>query len=161
MSAEMYVQRNNAMVFAQNTLANLKLIEDRFLGHPDFHPVTQLINSLLGLVVFTQEKNFIKYVAKQPLKELEEKGWPEIAITKDESKRPTKTLGDLIWHLRNAVAHGRMIFSSDSRDLAEVTISLEDGPSKSSEPCWKATMTAIQLRELCLRMVDLLINVIG
>ena len=161
MSAEMYVQRNNAMVFAQNTLDNLNLIEGGLSLNSRFHPVTQLINSLLGLIVFTQEKHFINYVAKQPLKELEEKGWPKIALTKDESKRQTKTLGDLIRHLRNAVAHGRITFSSDSHDLAAVTVSAEDGPSKESEPCWIATMTAFQLRELCLKMVDLLMNVIG
>lgn len=159
MSAEMYVQRNNAMVFAQNTLDNLQMIESAFPVDSEFHRVTQFINSLLGLIVFTHEEYFVNYVAKKPLGELQEHGWPKIAIDMDESKHPTKTLGDLIRHLRNAIAHGRIKFSSDSHDLDEVAVYAEDCYQKQSEPCWIASMTASQLRELCLKLVALLIDV--
>jgi len=161
MSEEIYVTRNNALVFAQHTLQNLELIERAFAGDSEFHPVTQLINSLVGLIVFIHEREFARYVAKLPLSELVGQGWPKVQIDKDEEKRPTEALGDLVRHLRNAVAHGRIKFSSDSRDLTQVRVEIEDYYPKAMLPYWTASLTAAELRVLTLKMIDLLVNVTG
>jgi hypothetical protein len=122
MSEEVYVSRNNALVFAQHTLDNLEIIERDLPVDSKFHPITQLINSLVGLVVFIHEREFVRHVADLRLSELVGKGWPRVQIDKDDEKRPTEALGDFVRHLRNAIAHGRISFSSDSHDLTEVTV---------------------------------------
>lgn len=45
------VRRNDALVFVAHTKKNLEYIEQGHAHHDDVHPVTQLVNSLLGLVV--------------------------------------------------------------------------------------------------------------
>jgi hypothetical protein len=161
MSEEIFVSRNNALVFAQHTLQNLEIIERYVPIDSGFHPITQLINSLVGLVVFIHEREFVRHVADLPLSELVGKGWPRVQIEKDDEKRPTKALGDFVRHLRNATAHGRISFSSDSRDLTEVTIVIEDYYRRAALPYWAASLTAEELRDLTLKMIDLLLNVTG
>jgi hypothetical protein len=161
MSEKIYVSRNNALVFAQHTLENLEIIERDVPSDSGFHPITQLINSLVGLVVFIHEREFVRHVADLPLSELAGKGWPKVRIDKDDEKRPTKALGDLVRHLRNATAHGRISFSSDSRNLTEVRIVIEDYYQNAALPYWAASLTAKELRELALRIIDLLLNVTG
>ena len=96
MSEEIFVSRNNALVFAQHTLENLEIIERDVPIDSGFHPITQLINSLIGLVVFIHEREFVRHVADLPLSELEGKGWPRVQIDKDDEKRPTKALGTFV-----------------------------------------------------------------
>jgi hypothetical protein len=162
MSEEIFVSRNNALVFAQHTLQNLEIIERYVPIDSGFHPITQLINSLVGLVVFIHEREFVRHVADLPLSELVGRGWPRVQIDKDEDKkRPTRALGDFVRHLRNATAHGRISFSSDSRDLTEVRIVIEDYHRGAALPYWAASLTAEELRNLTLKMIDLLLNVTG
>ena len=126
MTKGMYISRNNALAFAQLTLTNLHFLEDVLKANPheDVHLVTQIVNSLLGLVVFLKEKKFVAAIEKLPLSQLIDDGWPQVAITKGRSD----TLGDLVRHIRNAAAHGRLRFSSDQRDPEAVTIYVDDGP---------------------------------
>lgn len=159
--SEIFVSRTNALVFAQHTLENLQIIERDVAIDSGFHPITQLINSLVGLVVFIHEREFIRHVADLRLSELVGEGWPRVQIDEDDGKRPTKTLGDLVRHLRNATAHGLISFSSDSRDLTEVRIVIEDYYPRATLPYWSANLTAAELRELTLKMIDLLVNVTG
>ncbi len=56
---------------------------------------------------------------------------------------------------RNAVAHGRIKFSSDSRDPREVIIDVEDCKAHQSTPYWAARMTAAELREFCFKLMVL------
>ena len=162
MADETFVSRNNALNFAQRTLQNLEIIEREVPIDSGFHPITQLINSLVGLVVFIHEKEFVSHFANLPLSELVGKGWPRVQIDKDDDeKRPTRALGDLVWHLRNAIAHGRISFSSDSRDLSEVRMAIEDYYPRAALPYWAASLTAEELRDLTLKMIDLLLNVTG
>jgi hypothetical protein len=59
-------ERNDAIRFASLTLANLEFLEAAWLdseGHGSeyhIHLVTQIVNSLLGLVVFTCEKEYVR-----------------------------------------------------------------------------------------------------
>jgi len=161
MSEEIFVSRNNALVFAEHTLHNLEIIDRDVPIDSGFHPITQLINSLVGLVVFVHEREFVRHVADLLLSDLVGKGWPSVQIDKDDEKRPTKALGDFVRHLRNATAHGRISFSSDSRNLTEVRIVIEDYHPRATVPYWAASLTAEELRNLTLKMIDLLLNVTG
>ena len=152
------VSRNNALVFAEYALKNLEFIEKAFSDDADVHVVTQLACSLLGLIVFPQEKHFVDTVASLTLGELVRKGWPQWEI----SVGTCETLGKLVWHLRNAVPHGRMTFSSDSRHMGGVLIFVEDfDPRNPQKTRWSAQIGATDLRKFCLKFIQLLNDTIG
>jgi hypothetical protein len=157
MDENLYVQRNDALVFARHTRVNLEYIEAARQAQEDVHLVTQLANSLLGLVVFLCERNFVEHIKDVTLADLYNKGWPRINIVKGDCQ----TLGGLIRRLRNAAAHGRIKFSSDSQKLVEVVIEVEDRKGRQSVPDWCARMTAEDLRTFCLKFTELLENTIG
>lgn len=157
MTDGVYVQRNDALVFAQYTRQNLELAADLLAGKAAFHPVTQVINSLLGLIVFLKEKQFDRKIAEVELEKLVQQGWPKIEM----SGEKCTTLGRFVYHLRNAAAHGRMRYSSDSHDYSQVVVKIEDYKPNQSTPYWSASMDAAQLRDFCLRFVALLEETIG
>lgn len=141
--------RNDPLGFAARTRKNLEYIEQAY-GSADVHCVTQIANSLLGLIVFPYEKRFDLHVKDLKLRELAARGWPQWQLLKGECE----TLGDLIHHLRNAVAHGHLKFSSDDREPARVAIIVED--YKKDKLYWYAQIKADDLRTFCLRFIDLL-----
>ena len=156
----MYVQRNDAIQFAKRVLRNLDYVEDS--KDPALvHPVTQLGISLLGLVVFPWERDFVMKIGAIELSQLEAMGWPKWDINLDDPEKPTKTLKNLIYHVRNATAHGRLTFSSDSPDLSQVYLTIEDQKQHSTDPYWRATISALSLRDFCKRFVKLLDDTIG
>lgn len=152
-----FVSRGHALGFAGRTRKNLEAIEEAFNKGKDVHVVTQLAISLLGLVVFPWEKNFANRVKNLKLETLVQEGWPRWEIFIGHCK----TLGDLVRRLRNAVAHGHMDFSSDSRLMEEVYIVVEDYKKNANEPHWRARICCKDLRNFCLRFIDLLDQTIG
>jgi hypothetical protein len=154
----LYTSRNNALGFARRTRTNLEYIERAFSTREDVHVITQLANSLLGLIVFPWEQKFADHIKAVPIDELVAKGWPQFEITKGECQ----TLGQLVRYLRHAVAHGRITFSSDSREINEVSISVENYAHKQDPlPNWSARLEARDLREFCRRFIDLIEDTIG
>ena len=145
------VSRNQPLGFAERTRKNLVAIEAAADKGLDVHVVTQVAMSLLGLVAFLWEKRLVDRVATLKLNDLVEDGWPSWVI----SLGRTETLGELAQAIRNAVAHDHLTFSSDSRALDEVSITLRDRKPK-KEYHWCATMRADQVREFCLRFIDLI-----
>jgi len=83
-AATLYTSRNDALGFAERTRKNLEHIVSGFNAGEDVHVVTQLINSLLGLVVFLHERKFVESIARMRLDELGRRGWPRIVVTKGE-----------------------------------------------------------------------------
>ena len=73
----------------------------------------------------------------------------------------TKTLGDLIRHLRNAASHRRIHFSSDDRALENVEITFEDAPGKDAKPDWQARINAKDLKVFCDRFTERLEEIVG
>lgn len=156
-SNDIYTSRGDALGFAERTKKNLEFITEAFEKGADVHVVTQLVNSLLGLVLFLHERMFVKRIAKMELSELMKDGWPRFKIEKGESK----TLGQLVRHMRNAVAHGLITFSSDSRLISEVNVTVQDKMPGESLPYWSASISAEDLRKFCLRLAALVEDVIG
>jgi HEPN pEK499 p136 len=149
--------RSDALGLAERTRKNLLFIETAFERGEDVHVITQVANSLLMLVVFPWERHFADLVAAVPLSELANSGWPAWRITRGSAS----TLGDLIRRIRNATAHGHLQFSSDSRFLCEVTISLSDYRPHTVEPFWSADILASDLRDFCFRFIDLIDSRLG
>ncbi len=127
-----FSSRNEALEFARRARHNLEFIVQAAGRGDDVHVVTQLTLSLLGMVVFPREKLLLEAIKETPLSSLAKEGWPSWTITRDDSAQPTRTLGDILKHVRNAVAHGRITFTSDSRLMHEVRLLVEDCKGGSS-----------------------------
>jgi hypothetical protein len=84
--------RNESMGFADRTKKNLQHIQKAFDAGHDVHVVTQVVNSLLGLVVFPWESHLDEVMQAIPLAELEQQRWPRWEITKGSCS----TLGELV-----------------------------------------------------------------
>ena len=158
--------RNTTMGFVERTQKNLEYVKHTFdlNGPGEVHMVAQVMNSLLGLVIVPNQWGFDDHLKKQKLrKELREKGLPEWNIIVDKPKgknSKTETLGDLIWHLRNAAAHGHFAFADnpDSPRLAEVRVVAKDKPLNGKEINWHAEIRGDQLYEFCRRLAELIIQ---
>lgn len=145
--------RNDPLEFARRARTNLRFIEQAAANNPgaEVHVVTQLALSLLGMVVFPQEKLLLDRIQEVALTSLARGGWPTWKITLEDPKRPTDTLGDLIRHMRNAVAHGRITFTSDSPKIEDVVFIVKDKKPGDLLPNWTAEIGAPSLRAFCER----------
>jgi hypothetical protein len=150
---EQYGSRNHALTFADRTRKNLKFINEARRNNQDVHPVTQTVNSMLGLLIFPHEKGFDASIKKMPLAQLSSEGWPRIDVTLGESA----TLGELVRRMRNAAAHRRITFSSDSSDaLQEVVITFSDKRRGDEGMTWCAQVNATDLQVFALKFIGLL-----
>jgi hypothetical protein len=140
--------------FTRRTLHNLQRLE-RCSGTDDgAYETTQLINSLLGLLILPQEQ-MLDRIPDVPLEELHAQGWPRFAV--EGSARPHRTLRPLMRALRNAIAHFNIEFYQDSeRRIAGVILCNYVRQSRSLE--WKATLRLDDLRQLVDRFSALLLE---
>ena len=150
--SESIMSRNTALGIAQRTRKNLQFVR-RARGHrrERLHLVTQLLTSLLGLVILPWEK-IEPFPFDIELHELRKRGWPKWNITLDcprQEKDKTRTLKQLVYHVRNAASHGRITFDSESRDLRDVTFVIEDAPSKKAPVNWRAEVRGDYLYRFC------------
>ena len=145
--------RNEPMGIEERTVRNLAFIDEAHKNphtRDQVHVVTQIMNSLLGLVILPSERRGVPYKLSQDkteLKDLYDLCWPRWELS-PLNKAETKTLGCLAWHLRNAAAHGRYTFDSDCLDPREVTITVKDKPPKGPIN-WCASIRADELHRFC------------
>jgi hypothetical protein len=142
--------RNTVWGIGQRTLKNFEFIASAHTMGADVHIVTALITSLLGLIVFPfeeiKERKFTDFKSYK-LKDLEKAGWPKWNI---ELEPTCDNLDRLVFHLRNAASHRRIIFDSDSRQLSHVHLTLTDRPKPHLPDNWRATINAAELRDFVL-----------
>jgi hypothetical protein len=153
----MYASRNDSLGFAARTRENLEFVLDASSRGQHVHAVTQLVNSMLGLVCFPWEALVLDQAKQLPFETLPQDGWPKFVVTLGKCN----TLHDLLRHLRNAVAHGHMTYSSDSLNPNEVEIRFEDRPNKHSPVNWVASLRADDLKEFCHRFSKFVDDTIG
>ena len=151
------VSRNDAIQIVRLTRKNLEYIRSARERGEDVHEVTQLVTSLLGLVVLPKQQYWEEQSWKSKLDELTGQGWPKWDIQKGSADN----LGELIKHVRNAASHGRITFSSDSRELSKVELVLEDAKGENSPPYWRAEIRGDHLYSFCLRFAEHLEATIG
>lgn len=143
--------RNKPSGFAWRTLKNLENIHRAYQVGADVHVVTQLMLSLQGMLVFPMEQEHaFGLLAEIPLNHFESypwcKGWN---IITDTYKTKVVTVFHLVRHVRNAVSHRGVLFSSDSRDMTEVQIRFEDRNPHNPEQIWQAEIEAVDLWNFC------------
>lgn len=162
----MLPSRNDVLGFAERTRRNLEYIEEVKAEDPTapVHVVTQLTLSLLGLIVFPYHwlpKDTKNAILDKPIAEMETEGWLGWSIKLD-ARDDTITLDKLLGHLRNAVAHGRMRFTSDSPSLEKVVVKVEDKPlNEGAAINWRAEIHGPRLREFCVGFLNFLYKVVS
>ena len=105
--------------FARRTLQNLDYVQKQARrGEEGVYEVTQLWNSLLGLIVLPHER-VIRRLPTTPRTEMSPQGWPLVTTAGGEPK----SLRDLVRRLRNAVAHFNVEFNAGfNREITSVTM---------------------------------------
>lgn len=154
------LSRNITEEFARRVRKNLDFIIKKRNEGEDVHEVTQLVTSLLGIIVFPWQAGALKHLESLRLSDLEIQGWPRWEILLDE-KRDTKTLYNLIRHLRNAASHRRLRFLSDDPEMHKVEIEFEDAPNDNAPPNWRAKINAADLKVFCDRFTERLEDLVG
>lgn len=124
------------------TEANLRAIEELSKQGARVYEVTQLVNSLLGLLIFPKEKMYYKipYIRRE---DMEIEGWP----LPYEAKSQVRHLRELVKNVRNAVAHFGIEFIHDENEIVGVRFlnySLDDVDKK--EPIWVGVFELDSLR---------------
>ncbi len=155
--------------FALRTRKNLEAIEALQSLDAGVFEVTQLINSMLGLLVFPQQE-YVESIPKTPLEELRRDGWPIPRVT-GEFQQVTD-LNQLVRYLRNAVAHFNIVFIGDGENNIKVLRVWNMAPVRNEngkmlrgqdgkiveEKNWEAELTVHQLRGIATRFIDLLLG---
>lgn len=147
-----YSQESLVLDFAERTRSNLELVaHEAQAGNASAFEVTQLINSLLGLLVFPRER-FLEDIPETPLQDLS--GWMDTAVRFEAGTRP-KTLRELIRVLRNGVAHFNIEFFSEKGQVVGVRVANMD--RNGLEDAF-VQMPIGSLRSLVLRFMDYILN---
>jgi len=107
--------------FATRTLKNLEAVEaaatqDR---EAELYEVTQLINSMLGLLVFPEQK-YLNNIPRTSIEDLRSQGWPVPAMKG--TPPHADNLRDLVRCLRNGISHFNLEFTSDGHVLTGIKI---------------------------------------
>jgi hypothetical protein len=134
----------------QRSQANLELIEAWYSTTNEGHVVTQLVQSLLVFIVFPKEKSYYERLNSIGINQFEKRGWPRpVQII-----GATNSLGQLLRHMRNAVAHGLVVFhgtgpeGADARNLDEIFIEFSDKvPGENNPIHWQVAIAGNDLKD--------------
>jgi hypothetical protein len=143
--------------FIPRTKKNLELV----LEHNDlgFHEVTQLMNSMIGLLIFPKEV-FFNRIRRLSLDEFEEQHWPKPNIVSWEgisNDDPSFSEGKIylrriITKLRNSISHATFKFESTSDEIEEVIFIDEDPDNVTNRT--KLKFGIDDFKEFALRFAD-------
>ena len=138
--------------FAERTKKNLHTIERLRAEGEEVYESTQLINSMLGLLVFPREE-FIHRIPETPFAELVRNGWPAPKVR--DGFRQATDLRQLVRYMRNAIAHFNMVFLADEeRKITGVRL----WNTRQGQRDWEAELTLEDLREIADRFIQLLVE---
>ena len=126
--------------FAERTRKNLRAIEDLQAKGGEAYEVTQLVNSMLGLLVFPRER-FLDKIPQTSLSDLEADGWPVPKVVGDFPQ--ARDLRELIRYLRNAIAHFNIEFIGEKIQSVRVW-----NTTKDKRTTWKAEIGLKELRAI-------------
>lgn len=141
--------------FVQRTRINLDYIENALANSDEVYEVTQLVNSLLGLLVFP-EQYYFHQIPQIPLEELVTKGWPKIKVVGD--FQPAIDLREQMRYLRNSIAHFNIRFLHDAKDVISGLHIWNTNPHIKGHPkTWEAEIPLEDLRLLVNKFADLIL----
>lgn len=144
--------------FARRTKKNLEFVEKFVLSYPldsnvEVFEVTQLINSLLGLLVFPQQRFYSDKKLDIPLSQLRTDGWPDIKVI--EGRLREDTLKGLLRYLRNGVSHFNIEFTiNEDGNLSGIRV--WNIPQDSKICDWKAELKLVELKAIVFKFIELI-----
>jgi len=137
--------------FAERTRINLSIIQDEVKSGRDAYEVTQLINSLLGLLVFP-EQAFIKKIPEIKIDDLKKQGWPIPRVCGNYSQ--VSDLKQLVRYLRNGIAHFNVCFTDKDGHVDGLIIwNIKHGLKD-----WEAELKIEELQSIIKRFSELLLK---
>jgi hypothetical protein len=152
--------------FAKRTRINLKIFRRIQIEHPkiidnykkedpqtDMYEVTQLINSLLGLLVFPREE-FIGKIPNKTIDELKNDGWPIPKIKGHYNQ--ANNLNQLVRYLRNAIAHCNIEFSHKHKVITGLELWNKD--PHTGNITWHASMTIDEIDVIGHKFIELILK---
>lgn len=143
--------------FARRTLANLDALAQMRAQNPEvgFFEVTNLINSMLGLLIFPQQA-FINEIPPTPLSTLEEQGWPIPRVTGKFAQ--VQNLNQLLRYLRNAIAHCNVKFKAGNQgEIIGLVVWNNDTRKPGSSKTWQAELTLDEIEKITRKFVALIL----
>jgi len=136
--------------FAKRTRANLEFIEEQHTASSaSVFEVTQLINSLLGLLVFPQQ-HFWNNLKRIPLTDL-----PWIRFQERSGSR-CRNLRQLVRYVRNSVSHFNVNFEDTAGEI--VQLELWNVNPRTRQVDWRADISINDLREFAFHFIDGIID---
>lgn len=141
--------------FVKRTRINLDYIEDRVREDPDekLFEVTQLVNSLLGIIVLPKE-HYLRHIPKTPLQELADSGWPIVGKLIGEFPENCTNLRELINNLRHSIAHFNIEFIADGNTRNIIGLKMWNYYRR--EVRWRIEISLEDLREATLLLFDVI-----
>lgn len=138
--------------FATRTRKNLYALRELQRTNPDVrvYEVTQLINSLLGLLVFPQQR-YIDRIEALPLEELVSRGWPIPQVIGEYPQ--VEDLNQLVRYLRNSIAHCNLEIVSDG--YGEIR-GLKVWNTRAGRVTWKAQLSTDDIEKIGERFIEML-----
>jgi hypothetical protein len=142
--------------FALRTQKNLHALRNLQASDPksEVYEVTQLMNSMLGLLVFPQQQ-YVTNIPKVPLSTLASQGWPVPKIVGDYPQ--VEDLNQLVRFLRNAVAHFNLKFLSDS-DGRIRGLEVWNRDPRRQAVTWKAELSVEDIEKISQKFIELILD---
>ena len=140
--------------FAKRTMKNLQALESLQQQGADVFEVTQLINSMLGLLIFPREE-FVGRIPKKSLPELKSEGWPVPKVSP--GFRQVANLNELVRYLRNAISHFNIKFIEDGNNKI-CTLRVWNIETRGGKKTWEADLGLTDLRAIAERFTRLLLE---
>ena len=107
------------------------------------YEVTQLLNSMLGLLIFPKERRLYEKIQPKSWDTMVEEGWP----LPSGDNAHVSDLEELIRHMRNAVAHCKFNLTTDHDEIS--SIEFRDIPS-----FWTGVYDVASLRKFVYMFLD-------
>jgi hypothetical protein len=154
---------------AQRTIKNFQFMKQAHERGQDVHIVTQVVNSVLSLLIFPIQKEdaFCELFSHVPLSNPPDfrtvrtalPDFPSLPSLRVRQFKNCKNVRRFLKRIRNAVSHRRIDFSSESHDLDKVMIRLSDvATAKDPSIEWDISISAQDLLSLCRYIADEIIR---
>lgn len=167
------IYRHTIADFAERTVANLQHIDrlnetEAQSGVPvterGVFPATQLVNSLLGLVVFPKE-GYDQHLEDVTLAALVDRGWPVLqveypapACTKKGIHRECTNLKELVRVLRNGISHFNFTFQVDPHGCEISAVRIANRCLSCRQETTAVTLSLADLRSVALSYAESIIS---
>lgn len=136
--------------FAKRTLHNLDVVKQSRDRGEEAYEVTQLINSMLGLIVLPKER-YYDSIPETPIEELRSQGWPEPLL--GGAFNTPANLREVLRMLRNSIAHFNVDFINYDGQISGVRLSNKNR----GQITWTATLSLADLEDITRRFIDLIL----